>query len=479
MDGLLLIRANPFHLQALAAAPISGHEVRAVILQPRWQQEAAARFPEAEIITFPTVYDAPATGVTEELIAALAPHEAEILLMLDRQNRWGASLMAVRAYYLKLLDYCSTLLATRSFSGLVFYDVPQQGFDYIIYLIARKLDIPVAIATYTQLNDRVVVLTSIDDYPKPPETVSLSPGVAVKSAPSRYMEKGILQQRSPEFHSSRSKKLRPVSYSPAHLLNRMRRDLEHFPLGIPDQSLNGLSRFTRNWAARGEHKRAMAFYRSVSKMEPGSADYVFFPLQLQPEATTLPRAGYMLDQVNYARLVASVLPDGWRLAIKEHPASLRFRDDAGRARAMHFYRDLRSVPNSDLLDLRSDTDALIDGCRYLITGTGTPGWEAINRGRPVIVFGWPWYSGAPGVTRATDRDALRALFRVDAPKASGPSQEELERYVAWLTSEGTAPGRFGREETTSGFSEADLRAYTDAVAAALSRSSSREVMREC
>ncbi len=467
MSGLLLIRANPFHLQALEAAPVTDHPVRSVILQPSLHALAMQCFSEAEVMTYPSFFALTSDAVPESLIAAVAPHEAETLLMIDRANRWGASLMATRSCYLKLLGQCSRFLRERSFDGVVFHDAPQHGFDYIIYLLAQLWNIPVAIVGYTQLRDRITVQAYLEEHVAPPSDLPPS-AVSSEVTSSDYMREGVVHQRSTQRHSANSRKLRPVSYSPVHLLKRLRRDVEPYPVGIPDQTLGGTQRLRLAMEAKREHARAVAFYKSVSMGRPSLDDYVFFPLQFQPEATTLPRAGYMLDQVNYARMLSSALPDGWRLAIKEHPASLRFMTQIHRARGTQFYRELHSLPNVDLLDLDCDTDAMIDGCRCLVTGTGTPGWEAVNRGRPAVVFGWPWYLGSPGVFRATDTESLRDLFRSKAGP-SGPSQNQLQRFIAWFMAERTAPGTFGRRDTTNGFEPEQLRDYSHAIENALTR----------
>ena len=420
MARLLLVGASPFHLQAIAAAPLPGYDVAQVIVHTFLAEEVVSLFPSAKLTTVPMIHAAKGHAVDERFISALAPHEAETLLMLDRSNRWGASLMATRAYYLQVLGYCSHLLTTGEHDAVVFYNAPHQGFDFVLYGLARHMHIPIAIVVRTQLHERVMIKRYLEDAPVPARLPEVDPALLLKAAPSSYMREVVPLQRSTAYHSSRSKRLVPVSYSPSHLIRRMRRSVEAFPVGIPDQSVNGASRLALNIMARKNHARALLFYRSApnATQEHGPIRLLSASTSTRSDNTTW---GWIHARPSQLRPAARVCAARWvKTAIKEHPASFRFSEQICRARSTHFYADLSSLPNTDLIDSESDSDSLMDGCRFLATGSGTPGWEAVNRGRPVVVFGWPWYLAAPGVTRATAVDALRATFTDEGGQSGCP-----------------------------------------------------------
>jgi capsule polysaccharide export protein KpsC/LpsZ len=65
----------------------------------------------------------------------------------------------------------------------------------------------------------------------------------------------------------------------------------------------------------------------------------------------------------------------------------------------------------------------------VVTVTGTAGWEACVRARPVMVFGEPWYAGCEGVFRARSAGDVAHAFACIAA-GRGPRAEATERFAA-------------------------------------------------
>jgi hypothetical protein len=84
------------------------------------------------------------------------------------------------------------------------------------------------------------------------------------------------------------------------------------------------------------------------------------------------------------------------------------------------------IPKLHYVAKTVSTYALLQGCRFASTVTGTVGWEAISGGKPVLVFGRPWFARMPGVLR------FRPGLTADEVAGTRIDHDTLERSLAGL-----------------------------------------------
>jgi hypothetical protein len=121
---------------------------------------------------------------------------------------------------------------------------------------------------------------------------------------------------------------------------------------------------------------------------PLGVPFVFFPLHLEPEATTQLYANYYENQLEVITALAKSLPVSWVLAVKEHP-------NMKSGRSWSFYRRLSRLPNVVLIAPETPSWRLVQECRLVATLSGTSGLEAGIIGKPALVFGDPVWGYAP------------------------------------------------------------------------------------
>ena len=80
--------------------------------------------------------------------------------------------------------------------------------------------------------------------------------------------------------------------------------------------------------------------------------YIYFPLQYQPEASTIVIANRYVNQVETCRQIAASLPGDYCLVVKEHPQMLGRRN-------IEYYQDIGGIPNVYLADIRMESQELI------------------------------------------------------------------------------------------------------------------------
>jgi len=138
-------------------------------------------------------------------------------------------------------------------------------------------------------------------------------------------------------------------------------------------------------------------YSRVSSPPDLSKKYIYMPLHYQPELTTCPLGGPLNDQYLIIRLIDSLLPDDMYLYVKEHPKQLFAH------RYLDYYHDiLRETKRTSFVSASCPSPRLIEHSAAVATVTGTAGWEALFKKKPVLLFGYIFYQFAPGVFHITD-----------------------------------------------------------------------------
>lgn len=126
-----------------------------------------------------------------------------------------------------------------------------------------------------------------------------------------------------------------------------------------------------------------------------SVDYVYFPLHLQPEATTMLLAPFYLDQLSVIENIAKSVPIGYRVVVKEHPQML------GR-RPKEYYDRIKGIANVVVISPFVDSFTVIRNAKLIFTITGTAGMEGLILGKPVITLGSVIYNACSLVKHAAN-----------------------------------------------------------------------------
>ena len=141
---------------------------------------------------------------------------------------------------------------------------------------------------------------------------------------------------------------------------------------------------------------------AVRRFRPGRFDqpcdgerFVYFPLHLSPEASTMVLAPDFTDQLALIDRLAMRIPLSHKLYVKEHPTMI------GR-RPVGFYDRIRRHVNVRLINPLVDSMELTRRADLLASITGTAAWEAILMGRPVLMFGESYFSHLGLCHRLTD-----------------------------------------------------------------------------
>jgi hypothetical protein len=142
-------------------------------------------------------------------------------------------------------------------------------------------------------------------------------------------------------------------------------------------------------------RRNLNYFLDIIRFERQEIDwsqhYVYFPLQLQPEASTSALGGMYVDQALAIEHLSKILPESCKIYVKENPKQQSFM-----RHALFFHRLCR-IKQVVIVPSYTDTNQLLDHAVFTATISGTVGWESICKGKNVVTFGSVWYNSFPGV----------------------------------------------------------------------------------
>lgn len=302
-------------------------------------------------------------------------------------------------YYHIVLDMLTNFLAKEQINLVLFFDIPHLFYDSLVYQVAKSKGIRTLVVTSSIFPNRFFSFNKIEDIGNFPFTCS-------NDSNSPYP---IDSDKNPEWYYTKHIKQYKSESGKLHWRGILRLfwslvAVERYLLVNPkliSQTLSRMRIIAANlpkWRDpfRGHfHTSHLGYYERILLHENLEIDFdrkfVYFPLQLQPEMTTSTLGGYYSDQLLAIEQLSRLLPENSWIYVKENPKQ------TGVMRGPQFFERLDRIPNLIFLPSHANTFDLIDNSEFVATVTGTVGWEAICKGKKVLVFGIPWYRNLPGV----------------------------------------------------------------------------------
>ena len=330
------------------------------------------------------------------LLERLRGDEVVALRMYERIFRGaatGQSYELRRALWVQHVAWAHGLLVEGGYTRVIFSEIPHHPFPFVLHAVARALGLEVRFFAQVQVKDTHVIAHGIEELFDP---------IALEHR--RLIEAGL--------------EVPDEALAPHMQAEIARRTGQHQPfyMGVSDLPLHRRlyarsKKFFRADDRLRLHRTLQGgmAYRSARRPVPGPDErFVYFPLHLQPEATTSPMGGVFVEQGLAVETLARALPPGWKVVVKENPAQRYAKRDRG------FYQHLGSIPQVHLVHRDAPTFDLIERSEAVATITGTAGWEALFLGKPSIVFGRAFYRDAPGAIAVEDAESLAASLHAVA-----------------------------------------------------------------
>ena len=371
------------------------------------------------------------SALDKSLITALSSNESIFIKMMDRFNYDGNLSYRERiATYHKQLMYWKGVIEYFKPDLVVFRMAPHMGHDYVLYSLCRALGIKTIMFERPTIPGQVFPVGSFEDE---------SPLIRKKYKACLEKAHATPISLSPEVSAHLNKLSRPYEQAmPFHETYKQARYkggdfgatlwiiwhlIQSQVKGVLFDKWDSDYRRRKYYKRLGEIKRKklQAHYHQLTQNVDLSIPYIFVALQCEPERQSCPVGGVFTHQYLMVDLLSKLVPQGWKVYVKEHRSQFKRYQSAERSKTVESYDYLAGMPNVELVPLKFSAFELIDHAQATVTVSGTVGWESLVRGKPVLLFGHSWFSSCNGVFVAhTVEDCKLAIeaiqngFQVDS-----------------------------------------------------------------
>lgn len=209
-------------------------------------------------------------------------------------------------------------------------------------------------------------------------------------------------------------------------------DWNNYSKIMNSKSLNNLNQVDSNSKSTFKDKYH-SIYDNWKRLKdlPSGGKMVYLPLHCDPGRTTQPEAGIFQNQLISIYIISNLLADDYQIIIKEHPRQFDNLEDFKFFRGNHFYEQVKKLKSVEMIRVDEDQSEIINKSSVLVTANGTSGWEALKCGKPVILFGHPWYSKCYGAININDLIRKPFILKklIKDKNSIINSAEKLEKYI--------------------------------------------------
>ncbi len=300
---------------------------------------------------------------------------------------------------------------------MIFFSVVGNLASHLLYAIAKKKGIRVQVGELGRFPEQYMVYEDYQNFKEVRERfneliqgTSIQDNVRIEKAralvedfrarPRPYAQSdSILKQDMTRMQHL--KFLSPIRFlRSVYWLVRRIKDYATYPKENNYTSINPFYYFVDKIKRKARIFRGYEdLYDEIDLQE----NFVYFPLNYEPEISLFLYAPFHSDQAHLVKQVARSLPVGYTLYVKEHPTMVGYRPRS-------FYHEIKKMPNVKLIRPHTLSFTLLEHTKLVTTITGTGGWEALLFKKPSITFGYNFYNSAPMVKHSTAIDELPYLI---------------------------------------------------------------------
>ena len=346
--------------------------------------------------------------IPPRLLLDLKKYESNFLYMTDRLAFYPRSTSDLSRLYFKFCRVWLRAFLDNNVNALIFFSSPHMGFDFVGYAVAKVLDIDVRIVNRTGLGVSSRITTGIDLWnndrldeiklEKDPVLFDLDGGGDLDLSLSNSI---AVNDKVFSQHKSRYAFLRVFFKI---ILKSLLTDLLRFMQLISSSKKSRKESFRwisgpamiftapAKWFFSIETRSLLNFYKKKCITQIPAKNFVLFAAHFQPERSTNPEGGCYGDHLTAINALLACMPEGMPILYKEHPRSFDVLDMRRRfARNRAYFNTINSCENVYLVDPFFDNAYLIREAAAVATITGSSGWQALQIGKPCLVFGDAWY----------------------------------------------------------------------------------------
>ena len=364
------------------------------------------------------------TPLDASIINEMKPFEPQIMKVLERIPRYifntkngsptrrflikdEMSYEARKRLYYRHLRYWGDFLTSRKINSVVIFDVPHAGYDNVIHSLCVKLGLARVVQRHFRMLGYYFFADIKNQLPAFMECYSKNEkkyeGMHHDEIPLlQDIEDDYLVQLGGDDGRTPHWQKKIPAHKPLSKYKRFNANLKKGPL-FPARAVCFIADLYFSSIVRKVKFRKLAcIYDKLSVMVDYNVKYIYFPLHMQPEATSNPLGDVFSDQLLAIEMLTDCLPHNGMVYVKEHP------DQKSYGRTQKLYEDIALIPNAVLVPRDTDTYKLVEHCTAVASLTGTAGFEALMIGKPFLMFGFHPYMYAKGTFHISTNEECRS-----------------------------------------------------------------------
>lgn len=308
----------------------------------------------------------------EPTIKKFSECETVVLKMFERNDFWfNASYDQRKEWYLMHLRYWYHIIHTYNVVCYIGSNFAHEVYDYIITEIIKEKGGKLFFFTQLSFMDRFILETDFYNY----------------SRLKKYLD---TQKNDIEIDNNVKKYIDSIRY--ATPIN------SKVPFYMKMVENRGI--------VKNQHEIIKIYNKKYAQKADYTKKYIYVALHYQPELTTCPSAGEYVHQDLIIELLDFYLPKDVYIYVKEHPKQTVV------CRTEKFYQKFYQRNRVRFINTNENSMQLIDNAFFVVTCTGTVGYEALLRNKPVIIFGNSFYQFAPGCFAVKSKKELQDTLSI-------------------------------------------------------------------
>lgn len=353
-------------------------------------------------------------------------HKTESIIMSMMNKKFDTLCVDERRHiYYKMLRYWYGVIKKFSPDVIIFPAIPHTVYNYLISELALHLGVKTIMFEDTWVANRIITYSS--DWRSGSDVLR---NVIYKNEGKNFSVEDLskdMQEYYRLVYQSES------HYVPEYMtfynkqfnkLNRLKKKLSALIRSIRQGDV-----FYRlpNYTLKQFRMNLEKEYKSVESPPDFSKKFVYVPLGFQPERTTSPQGDVFVDQILMIETISASLPKDWVIYVKEHPGQwmLRVGVNYSSSRYPGYYKRCARVENVKIVPINTSSHELISRSKAVVLTTGTAGFEAVLKYKPVVIFGYPWYRDFPKLFRVHNVETCRKALSTIAEGFSFGKQDVI------------------------------------------------------
>lgn len=344
---------------------------------------------------------------SSEFLKYLSTVESVVLPMMNKRFDW-MSISERKHLYYNLLRYWNGVILKLKPEVIIFAGLPHAVYDFVIYELAKFLNINTIIFYQTLIKDRFLVM---NDF----RVGSVNFLEKIKDCKDR---KYSLSDLSDDLQEIFKKQIDVATDStPAYIKSNLdkysSKSLWMIKFKMIVKNVKDFTIFTKTilYIIKKFQPNLKKEYIKLQSEVDFDKKFIYVPLHYQPECTTSTLGGVYEDQILMIETLATAIPKDWIIYVKEHytqwlPRGYNFSG----SRYHNYYKKISQIKNVFIVPIETNTFKLIDKTQAVATISGTPAWEALFRLKPALVFGFPWFQHGPGIFKVNDVKSCKSAL---------------------------------------------------------------------